>query len=93
MIIKNLLTAGSDLQTQLLFLNFIHSLLKAAPKLADYKNRQGEVFGKEADRLLDLLHNEDFMSKVFTQLFPELHDAAQVLSERAHQALSESQKK
>ena len=93
MILKNFLIAGSDLQTQLLFLNFVHSLLKAAPKLADYKNKQGEVFGKEADRLLDLLHNEDFMNKVFMQIFPELYDAAQVLSERAHQALSESENK
>ena len=90
---RKLLIAGSDLQPQLLFLNFIHSLMKSGPKLLNYKmlrDLHGEVFGKEADRFLDLIHNDDFMEKVVDQLFPELHDAAQILSERAHEALSES---
>lgn len=90
---RKLLIAGSDLQTQLLVLNFVHALLKATPKLLNYqmlREIHGEVFGKEADRFLDLIHNNDFMEKVVDQVFPELHDAAQVLSERAHQALSES---
>ena len=90
---KKLLVAGSDLQTQLLLLNFIHSLLKTAPKLADYNSKQGEVFGKEADRFLDLLYNDDYMEKVVDQLFPELHNAAELLSKRAHEALSESKDK
>lgn len=92
---RKLLIAGSDLQTQLLLLNFVHALLKATPKLLNYQmlREHGEVFGKEADRFLDLIHNGDFMEKVVDQLFPELHDAAQILSERAHEALSESENK
>ena len=90
---KKLLIAGSDLQTQLLALELLRSLLDISPKLLHYtecRRLGNEVFGREADQLLDLLLKEGFVQKAFHQFLPKVSSEAFTLSQRAHQALKEN---